>query len=663
MQILVNSHVFTFDSSPTGQEIKDQLHLVDKIPVELITLTLNGLNLNNEEIVDEDSECILRALISNGLCGGKGGFGANLRSLAKQKGKTKTTDFGACRDLSGRRLRHINDEIILSKWKEAKDKGEEFDTEEETATGIDLWYLSAPSWAEGIKVDKRKKFMKPRMKTTLCIDWLRARETKDAPSGAPVHWGCPRGARCEFAHGEDELKGEALAAMKESKKQAKTDEVTKKRDDYLNVMSRAAKDDEEVGELVMAGLRAAKRAKMAESRKIIDGGETTEKLPVSVVEPVVQSLVDGTAPTQGMCSSSAVELNDINLLRSRSTGEVRLDTDQFTAVGVLSFGTVCAPHCVATEGAWYYEVELRSDGLMQIGWVSNAFASRAAVEGDGVGDDVHSWAFDGYRQKAWHGGVEREYGPQTGEIWRVGDVVGCFLHLDCANAHGSISYSLNGVHFGPAFELQLGEVDSSFSPALSLEGEERVTLNLGQEAFAFPPQTTTLTSLSLGNSSEHSTDYRAVWLSIDPSVLQLNGFNAQLAPVKDENEGEIEGQRNQPSSSHNTTCDDVKPDCVDAVNKNDAAGETAVAPITPSVKSAAPPPAAIVIFQDVDINSPQLESSSDLAALGMGQLRHELEKRGLKTGGTAVERASRLMAFRGLKSGETVDKKLLAKLK
>ena len=61
---------------------------------------------------------------------GKGGFGAMLRIQAKQKGAKKTTDFGACRDLSGRRLRHINDELILNKWKAARDSGKEFDVEQ-----------------------------------------------------------------------------------------------------------------------------------------------------------------------------------------------------------------------------------------------------------------------------------------------------------------------------------------------------------------------------------------------------------------------------------------------------------------------------------------------------------------------------------------------------
>ena len=58
-----------------------------------------------------------------------------LRAQAKVKGK-KVTDFGACRDLSGRRLRHVNDEILLNKWKEAKEKGEEFDPYE-----VFLWFI------------------------------------------------------------------------------------------------------------------------------------------------------------------------------------------------------------------------------------------------------------------------------------------------------------------------------------------------------------------------------------------------------------------------------------------------------------------------------------------------------------------------------------------
>ena len=42
------------------------------------------------------------------LLGGKGGFGSMLRALGAQI--EKTTNREACRDLSGRRMRDINDE-------------------------------------------------------------------------------------------------------------------------------------------------------------------------------------------------------------------------------------------------------------------------------------------------------------------------------------------------------------------------------------------------------------------------------------------------------------------------------------------------------------------------------------------------------------------------
>jgi hypothetical protein len=67
--------------------------------------------------------------------------------------------------------------------------------------------------------------MAGKMKTTICIDWTRARNNpngRGAPEGAPIHWGCPRGRRCAFAHGEDELKGEARDVIEAAKLEAAT---------------------------------------------------------------------------------------------------------------------------------------------------------------------------------------------------------------------------------------------------------------------------------------------------------------------------------------------------------------------------------------------------------------------------------------------------------
>ena len=252
-----------------------------------------------------------------------------LRIQAKQRGAKKTTDFGACRGLSGRRLRHINDEIILNKWKAAKENGQEFDVEQETATGIDLWFIGTPSWADGIKVDKRKRFMKPRIKTSLCLDWLRAREGRVAPDGAPPHWGCPRGRRCDFAHGEEELRGEMLQRWQSQQKDQKREEQEKKKDDYIGVLYRSNKDEDELNDLVLSGLKAASKTgkkekeissilkrprktsvttEKDEKAQEVDRTDEEEELDwLQLQEDISTSAVDSAAETSAAINNSGME--------------------------------------------------------------------------------------------------------------------------------------------------------------------------------------------------------------------------------------------------------------------------------------------------------------------------------------------------------------------
>ncbi|KAE9593563.1 putative Sde2 domain-containing protein [Lupinus albus] len=56
------------------------------------------------------------------LNGGKGGFGSLLRGAATKAGQKKTNNFDACRDMSGRRLRHVNAEKRLQEWKESEEE-------------------------------------------------------------------------------------------------------------------------------------------------------------------------------------------------------------------------------------------------------------------------------------------------------------------------------------------------------------------------------------------------------------------------------------------------------------------------------------------------------------------------------------------------------------
>ena len=62
------------------------------------------------------------------LKGGKGGFGSLLRSV---KPKAQQDDnFEACRDLSGRRLRHINNERRIAEFHQRQEEEEKYVQEE-----------------------------------------------------------------------------------------------------------------------------------------------------------------------------------------------------------------------------------------------------------------------------------------------------------------------------------------------------------------------------------------------------------------------------------------------------------------------------------------------------------------------------------------------------
>jgi hypothetical protein len=75
-----------FDYAPLGKNIKDYLFLLDKIPFELIQLQENENFIDDEDLILRNSLCVIKVSLKSCLNGGKGGFGALLRSSAKQKG-------------------------------------------------------------------------------------------------------------------------------------------------------------------------------------------------------------------------------------------------------------------------------------------------------------------------------------------------------------------------------------------------------------------------------------------------------------------------------------------------------------------------------------------------------------------------------------------------
>ncbi|EFN75744.1 Uncharacterized protein C1orf55-like protein [Harpegnathos saltator] len=109
---------FMYEKAKVLREVWQQLEKEVGIKQDDFYTIFNGQLLNPDDICRGYLSIIPRT------SGGKGGFGSMLRAIGAQI--EKTTNREACRDLSGRRLRDINEEKRLKSWieKQAKRKEE-----------------------------------------------------------------------------------------------------------------------------------------------------------------------------------------------------------------------------------------------------------------------------------------------------------------------------------------------------------------------------------------------------------------------------------------------------------------------------------------------------------------------------------------------------------
>jgi len=145
-----------------------------------------------------------------------------------------------------------------------------------------------------------------------------------------------------------------------------------------------------------------------------------------------------------------------------------------SATGSSGFPSVIARNLCLCKGRWYYEVTIETEQCMQIGWGDACFTGDA-FEGTGVGDDAHSWAYDGYRKLKWH-----QQSAGWGKQWKSGDVIGCALDCD----QGEMWFSLNGVWdegMGLAFKGLIRNLNfvGGLTPAASFNRSERMRFNFG----------------------------------------------------------------------------------------------------------------------------------------------------------------------------------------
>ncbi|CAD5326763.1 unnamed protein product [Arabidopsis thaliana] len=107
-------------SSPLayGEQIKQRIFEQTKIPTHLQRLISGGYQISDGSAISQPDATVNLVL---SLRGGKGGFGSLLRGGGMKAGQKKTNNFDACRDMSGRRLRHVNAENRLQEWKDGEE--------------------------------------------------------------------------------------------------------------------------------------------------------------------------------------------------------------------------------------------------------------------------------------------------------------------------------------------------------------------------------------------------------------------------------------------------------------------------------------------------------------------------------------------------------------
>jgi hypothetical protein len=274
-----------------------------------------------------------------------------------------------------------------------------------------------------------------------------------------------------------------------------------------------------------------------------------------------------------------------------------------------------AHHVSSSRQQYYYEVTLLSDGLMQIGWCTHQFQGGNDETGEGIGDDENSlsWSYDGMRQLVINKGIETPFLLRSDHAaWEAGDIIGCLV--DIIHSNHETKKQLLKIAFVvedrcvQAFQVEV-EYDTDhvlqLIPAVSLEKDEEILINLG-------------------NNKNHPFRYNLQTLIIETSLKE---GGEEEEEEEEEDQGEEEDQAIlQPAAT--------LPGPVEATEAKE-------------------------VYNDI-IQLDTISTIAELERFGLNHLKAELSRRGLKVGGSLSERASRLMAVKGL-TWDEIDSKLKSK--
>eukprot|EP00038_Savillea_parva_P017468 m.20421 g.20421 ORF g.20421 m.20421 type:complete len:748 (-) comp3789_c0_seq1:1612-3855(-) len=193
--------------------------------------------------------------------------------------------------------------------------------------------------------------------------------------------------------------------------------------------------------------------------------------------------LDNVFPAEGrQFTMDRVDMTDVNVMLDPrdATKHLKLAADGLEARNDFnSFESVKSTCSARGGGFWYYEATVLTSGIMQIGWATDRCAYQSE-DGIGIGDDVHSYAYDGCRGLLWHG--PRHYAH--GQRWKPGDVLGSLLDLN----RGLIYFSLNGHVLPKMLRVSPSAMGENFYPAASLMSYQHVLFNFGNQPYQHLPK-------------------------------------------------------------------------------------------------------------------------------------------------------------------------------
>jgi hypothetical protein len=584
-----------------------------------------------------------------------GGFGTLLKGQSRQAANKTTLDFGSCRDLQGRRLRTVNDEIgqrLRREWQQRVDTGQATKQEmiqalSDTSSGIAGWYLQLPAWAEkgSRKVARRQHHLQFRTWKRQEQEQLRQKELRRQAEDRVVEQyvqSTQRSLKVVTSHLQQAVQQGLVAAAAGSPAKDRTQPPGQEHEREQKARKRKLPSEEEDDIAEPEGVsERALQGVLAEAEDV--DGPTSEAYPEEG-QPTSSSLPSALVTLSGEVVQVSPEDEggaDGGGSGDSGHGGTRLrGASNFATVGVLLRGDSLPdsaedgtmPPTPTTAGSagggLYYEVVVLTGGLVQVGWITDPDGLDSEA-GDGVGDAPGSWSYDGSRQVKLHApssssaaaaagtasvpttAASAEYGLE----WKEGDVVGCLWRTD-----GSVQYFVNGADQGVAFGgACVGGPPHDrrpVVPAVSLNFGEAIEVRLNRTEFR--------------HFAEIGCDATPVGEVLLEQVLRAEGASSR-----------------SPSGPSATEEAEKEPPL-------DGTHREAIPPAAAAASSDREPDDAGPI--DLD----DFGSAEALEEVGLDRLKRALALRGLKGGGTAKERAVRLFSVKGA-SPEDYPKKILAK--